>query len=152
MFCISVYYNDHALCYAFGLMYLPWIIYVKNDSYAYSELNCISFLKCMRLIMNENVLFRIVTPTRYPRCATVILGYLPSSVIVTLARWVKGVLQIGIRAKVSTLSLDGPVERSLDRECEDKLGLEGQFRTLVYSKMSRSYLTRFKSSGGIAAL
>ena len=25
-----------------------------------------------------------------------------------------GVLQIGIRAKVSTLSLDGPVERSLD--------------------------------------
>jgi hypothetical protein len=55
----------------------------------------------------------------------------------------KGVLQIGIRAKVSTLSLDGPVERSLDRECEGKLGLEGQFRTLVYSKMSRSYLTSF---------
>jgi hypothetical protein len=26
----------------------------------------------------------------------------------------KGTLQIGIRAKVSTLSLDGPVERSLD--------------------------------------
>jgi hypothetical protein len=26
--------------------------------------------------------------------------------------------------KVSTLSLDGPVERSLDRECEEKLGLE----------------------------
>jgi hypothetical protein len=33
-------------------------------------------------------------------------------------------LQIGIRAKVSTLSLDGPVERSLDRKCEEKLGLE----------------------------
>ena len=26
----------------------------------------------------------------------------------------KGTLQIGIKAKVSTLSLDGPVERSLD--------------------------------------
>ena len=26
--------------------------------------------------------------------------------------------------KVSTLSLDGPVERSLDRKCEEKLGLE----------------------------
>ena len=64
----------------------------------------------------------------------------------------KGVLQFGIRAKVSTLSLDGLVERSLDRECEGKLGLEGQFRTLVCSKMSRSYLTSFKSSGGIAAL
>jgi hypothetical protein len=35
-----------------------------------------------------------------------------------------GTLQIGIRAKVSTLSLDGPVERSLDRKCEEKLGLE----------------------------
>jgi hypothetical protein len=43
----------------------------------------------------------------------------------------KGALQFGIKAKVSTLSLDGPVERSLDRECEGKLGLEGQFRTLV---------------------
>ena len=30
----------------------------------------------------------------------------------------KGTLQIGIRAKVSTLSLNGPVEWSLDRECE----------------------------------
>jgi hypothetical protein len=29
-----------------------------------------------------------------------------------------GALQFGIRAKVSTLSLDGPVERSLDQECE----------------------------------
>ena len=27
---------------------------------------------------------------------------------------IKGALQIGIRAKVSTLSLDGPVEQSLD--------------------------------------
>ena len=57
----------------------------------------------------------------------------------------KGVLQFGIRAKVSTLSLDGQVERFLDRECEGKLGLEGQFRTLVCSKMSRSYLTSFKA-------
>jgi hypothetical protein len=53
------------------------------------------------------------------------------------------VLQIGIRAKVSTLSLDGPVERSLDRECEGKLGLEDQFRTLVCSGVSSSYLTSF---------
>jgi hypothetical protein len=35
-----------------------------------------------------------------------------------------GTLQIGIRAKVSTLSLDGPVERSLNRKCEEKLSLE----------------------------
>jgi hypothetical protein len=56
---------------------------------------------------------------------------------------IKGVLQFGIRAKVSTLSLDGPVERSLDQGCEGKLGLEGQFRTLVCSKVSRSYLTSF---------
>ena len=57
----------------------------------------------------------------------------------------KGVLQFGIRAKVLTLSLDGPVERSLDRECEGKLGLEGQFQTLVCSKISRSYLMSFKA-------
>jgi hypothetical protein len=43
------------------------------------------------------------------------------------------VLQLGIRAKVSTLSLDGPVEWSLDRGCEEKLCLEDQFRTLVSS-------------------
>jgi hypothetical protein len=36
----------------------------------------------------------------------------------------EGTLQIGIRAKVSTLSLDGPVERSLNRKCEEKLSLE----------------------------
>jgi hypothetical protein len=62
----------------------------------------------------------------------------------------KGTLQIGIRAKVSTLSLDGPVEWSLDRECEGKLGLDGQFRTLVCSRVSSSCLTALTSSGGIA--
>jgi hypothetical protein len=62
-----------------------------------------------------------------------------------------GVLQIGIRVKVSTLSLDGPVERSLDRECEGKLGLEDQFRTLVCSGVSSSCLTVLTSSGSIAA-
>jgi hypothetical protein len=62
-----------------------------------------------------------------------------------------GVLQIGIRVKVSTLSLDGPVERSLDRECEGKLGLENQFRTLVCSRVSSSCLTMLMSSGSIAA-
>ena len=41
------------------------------------------------------------------------------------------VLQLGIRAKVSTLSLDGPVEWSLDRGCEEKLCLKDQFQTLV---------------------
>jgi hypothetical protein len=40
------------------------------------------------------------------------------------------VLQFGIRAKVSTLSLDGPVEWSLDRGFEEKLCLEDQFRPL----------------------
>jgi hypothetical protein len=62
-----------------------------------------------------------------------------------------GVLQIGIRAKVSTLSLDGPVEWSLDRECEGKLGLENQFRTLVCSRVSSSCLTVLTGSGSIAA-
>jgi hypothetical protein len=61
-----------------------------------------------------------------------------------------GVLQIGIRAKVLTLSLDGPVERSLDQECEGKLGLEDQFRTLVCSGVSSSCLTVLTSSGSIA--
>jgi hypothetical protein len=63
-----------------------------------------------------------------------------------------GALQFGIRAKVSTLSLDGPVERSLDRECEGKLGLEGQFRTLVWLQIVKELLDEFLSSGGIAAL
>jgi hypothetical protein len=54
---------------------------------------------------------------------------------------VKGTLQIGIRAKVSTLSLDGPVERSLDRECEGKLSREDQFRTLGCFEVSRGHLT-----------
>jgi hypothetical protein len=43
------------------------------------------------------------------------------------------VLQFGIRAKVSTLSLDGPVEWSLDRGFEEKLCLEDQFRTFECS-------------------
>jgi hypothetical protein len=43
------------------------------------------------------------------------------------------VLQLGIRAKVSTLSLDGPVEQSLDQGCEEKLCREDQFWTLVSS-------------------
>jgi hypothetical protein len=40
----------------------------------------------------------------------------------------KRLLQFGIRAKVSTLSLDGPVEWSLDRGCEEKLCLEDRFQ------------------------
>jgi hypothetical protein len=43
------------------------------------------------------------------------------------------VLQYGIRAKVSTLSLDGPVEWSLDRGFEEKLCLEDQCRTFECS-------------------
>jgi hypothetical protein len=42
----------------------------------------------------------------------------------------KVVLQFGIKGKVSTLNLDGLVEWSLDRGCEEKLCLEDQFRTL----------------------
>jgi hypothetical protein len=41
----------------------------------------------------------------------------------------KRVLHYGIRAKVSMLSLDGPVMWSLDRGFEDKLCLEDQFWT-----------------------
>ena len=62
----------------------------------------------------------------------------------------KGTLQNGIRAKVSTLSLDGPVERSFDQECEGKLCMEDQFRTLVCSRVSSSCLTVLTSSGGLA--
>ena len=62
------------------------------------------------------------------------------------------VLQFGIRAKVSTLSLDGPVEWSLDRECEGNWAWEGQFRTLVCSRVSSSFLTTLTSSGGLAVL
>jgi hypothetical protein len=61
------------------------------------------------------------------------------------------VLQIGIREKVSTLSLDGPVEQSLDKECEGKLGLENQFQTLVCFGVSSSCLTALTSSGSIVA-
>jgi hypothetical protein len=43
------------------------------------------------------------------------------------------VLQFGIRAKVLTLSLDGPVEWSLDQGFEEELCLEDQFRTFECS-------------------
>jgi hypothetical protein len=61
------------------------------------------------------------------------------------------VLQICIRVKVSTLSLDGLVERSLDRECEGKLGLEDQFGTFLCSRVSSSFMTMLTSSGSIVA-
>jgi hypothetical protein len=44
-----------------------------------------------------------------------------------------GALQFSIKAKVSTLSLDGPLEWSLDRGFEEKLCLEDQFRTFECS-------------------
>ena len=44
-----MYYNYHVFCCAFGLMLLPWIIYVSNNSYAYSELKCISYLNACGL-------------------------------------------------------------------------------------------------------
>jgi hypothetical protein len=64
----------------------------------------------------------------------------------------KVVLQFGIRAKVSMLSLDGPVEWSLDRGCEEKLCLEDRFRTLECSKCVKELLDVLTSSGGIAVL
>jgi hypothetical protein len=51
---------------------------------------------------------------------------------------------------VSTLSLDGPVERSLDRKCEGNWAWNGQFRMLVCSSALSSCLTTFISSGGLA--
>jgi hypothetical protein len=50
------------------------------------------------------------------------------------------VLQFGIRAKVSALSLDGPVEWSLDRGCEEKLCLENRFQTLECSRCVKELL------------
>jgi hypothetical protein len=44
-----VYFNNHVFCCAFGLMLFPWIIYVSNNSYAYFELKCISFLNACGL-------------------------------------------------------------------------------------------------------
>jgi hypothetical protein len=64
----------------------------------------------------------------------------------------KGTLQIGIRAKVSTLYLDGIVERSLDRKCEEKLGLEWPISDVGCSSVSSSCLTVFTNSGGLAVL
>jgi hypothetical protein len=46
---------------------------------------------------------------------------------------IKRVLQYGIRDKVSTLSLDGLVEWSLDQGFEEKLCLEDQFHTFECS-------------------
>ena len=51
---------------------------------------------------------------------------------------------------VSTLSLDGPVERSLDQKCEGNWAWNGQFRMLVCSSALSSCLTTFISSGGLA--
>jgi hypothetical protein len=65
---------------------------------------------------------------------------------------VKGYTTNWYQSKVSTLSLDGPVERSLDQKCEEKLGWNGQFRMLVCSSVSSSCLTMFISSGGLAVL
>jgi hypothetical protein len=61
---------------------------------------CVSLLKCM-LFYNLRV-----------------------SVIFPRSMVTERLLQFGIRAKVSTLTLDGPVEWSLDRGCEEKLCLE----------------------------
>jgi hypothetical protein len=44
-----VYYNYHVFYYAVGLMLFPWIIYVSNNYYAYSELKCISSLNACGL-------------------------------------------------------------------------------------------------------
>jgi hypothetical protein len=63
-----------------------------------------------------------------------------------------GTLQIGIRAKVLTLSLDGPVERSLDRKCEEKFCLEWSISNIglfqcVKQLLDRVYkLRRFSSA------
>jgi hypothetical protein len=45
----------------------------------------------------------------------------------------KYALQYGIKAKVSMLSLDGPVEWSLDQGFEEKLCLEDQFQIFEFS-------------------
>jgi hypothetical protein len=48
------------------------------------------------------------------------------------------------------LSLDGPVEWSLDRECEGNWAWNGQFRILICSIVSSTRLTVLTSSGGLA--
>jgi hypothetical protein len=63
-----------------------------------------------------------------------------------------GALKFGIRAKVSTLNLDWPIEWSLDQGFEEKLCLEGQFWTFEFSRVLRSYLTMLPSSRGVAVL
>jgi hypothetical protein len=71
------------------------------------------------------LLFREVAPARLMENVTVWYSEVTASN--------ERVLQYGIRAKVSTLSLDGPVEWSLDRGFEEKLCLEDQFRTFECS-------------------
>jgi hypothetical protein len=61
-------------------------------------------------------------------------------------------LQFCIRAKVSTLSLDGPVEWSLDRGCEEKLCMEDRFQTIECSICVKELLDMLTRLGGIAVL
>ena len=62
--------------------------------------------------------------TLYFKCVLIVLKCMWLYSPVFIIKRAIGMLQIGIRAKVSTLSLDGPVERSLDRKCEEKFCLE----------------------------
>jgi hypothetical protein len=57
----------------------------------------------------------------------------------------KGTLHFGIRAKVSTLSLDGPVEQFLYRKREEKLGREWPISDVGCSSVSSCCLTAFTS-------
>jgi hypothetical protein len=59
--------------------------------------------------------------------------------------WYQSQGQYGIRAKVSTLSLDGPVELSLDRGFEEKLCLETNFGPLSAPECQGDYLTVLKA-------
>jgi hypothetical protein len=96
-------------------MLFPWIIYVSNNYYSYSELKCVSCLNACGL---------------YNACMSYVKVVLQFGFRASKPWHRKVVLQFGIRAKVLTLSLHRPVEWSLDRGCEAKLCLEDQFQTL----------------------
>ena len=77
---------------------------------------CLTYFKCMSYIYIYIIKHEIVIPRSSAGSAD---G--------------KGALQYGIRAKVLTMSLDGPFEWSLDRGFEEKLCLEDQFQTFECS-------------------
>jgi hypothetical protein len=84
---------------------------------------------CLNACLIYRIKYEIVIP-RSSACPAR-MGVLQFGIIRALQY--ERVLQFSVRAKVSTLSLDGLVEWSLDRGFEEKLCMEDQFQTFECS-------------------